>query len=668
MNNKLNLFFENKSNKPASVPAKKGWSEDWIKVIEKNNLEMGTKVSKPFEQSYVVYRAIRAIGENVPRAIYQIKSGENILPPTDPVVQLFMNPNPQMSRFEFWESIASYINLRGEAFVFINQSLGGLAGRGTPPASLHVLDPKMIKHSIKDGDIVGWIFNDTMPIEPEEMIHFKLFNPNMTSIRGISPISAIKYELESDFQASKFNQKFFENNAEPAGVVEVDKEKEVDIKDLRKIKEMWNSNHKGTDNSNKTAFLMGGMQYKAIGLSQKDMMFIESRRFSREAILATFGVNEFSAGFYSQGTITRATALASMRVLWTTTLIPMLKRIEEKLAAKFFPIYTPDKTGVFDFSQIEELQEEFNSSTEVANRLFNIGYSRNEINDRLRLGMPRDDSDGDIRYLPINLVPIGEDETPPDKDKEIKINENKQKFTEEKKNAFAMRYNRVQAQMENILYNKMKRLLFDQRKKVLNIVNGKKATIEELELLAAVRSFFEEDEQRWAVSTEPILRNAAEEATEMALDNIGLGGKQFVINETLLNNRMRMLRGANTTITKEVMNVINKGIKEGEAISTISNSIREIYNATPKKAKVIARTETSSLMSAQTLDTYKNEGIQMKSWVTAGDDKVRDTHRTNGEQGSIGIDQVFRGTGEQYPGEKDINCRCAIVPEVIFST
>lgn len=642
----------------------KGWSQDWLKMKEANLLAQGTSLADPYSQSYIVYRAIRSIAENVPQAQYKIFDGERVLPPTDPVSQIFLNPNPFMSRFEFWEALTTYLNYRGETFIYMNKSVGNLTGRRTLPAELWVLDPTLVKHSFDKGELAGWTYNNQLVMEPDELIHFKLFNPNAHQFRGLSPIASARNEIDADYSASRWNKVFFDNNATPDSVIQVDKDKEIDIKDLRKLKKMWYEKHGGTENAHKTAFLLGGMTFKHMSLSQKDMDYIIGRQFSRDATLSVFGVHPFVAGFYDSGTVTRATAKEAKRLFWTGTLIPQLIRIEEKLAVKFFPKYAPGLVGKFDLSQVEELQDDFNESVTSGKELFSLGYTRNEINTRLQLGMPKDDTDGDVRYLPINMVEVGEDEGIPEK----AINPPTQKAKIDK-NVYARRYLRLQGKFEKVLHSKIKKYIFNQRKKVLEILNSQKAVSDErkLKIMAELRALFDAMEDILISQVEPIYVEAGTQAGEMALENLGIR-REFIVPQNILNTRLNMVKGMNETIYSSLKTDIFEGIKAGESIAEISTRVKDVYNTTTNRSRVIARTETASLMSGTTNDVYKSEGVTKKEWIATVDGETRDSHiQVDGEVRAMG--QMF-SNGLEYPGdpsgspEEVINCRCALAPVV----
>lgn len=81
----------------------------------------------------------------------------------------------------------------------------------------------------------------------------------------------------------------------------------------------------------------------------------------------------------------------------------------------------------------------------------------------------------------------------------------------------------------------------------------------------------------------------------------------------------------------------------------------------------IAETETHRDANTAALDTAKRAGAKKKTWVTMGDEKVRDPHQYL-DGVTIGIDDEFityDGGHAKAPGlfgipELDINCRCIL--------
>jgi hypothetical protein len=57
-------------------------------------------------------------------------------------------------------------------------------------------------------------------------------------------------------------------------------------------------------------------------------------------------------------------------------------------------------------------------------------------------------------------------------------------------------------------------------------------------------------------------------------------------------------------------------------------------------------------------ETSAGLGAIKKERVTAGDERVRETHTADAEEGPIDFNSPYPHTGEMYPGESEIECRC----------
>lgn len=95
------------------------------------------------------------------------------------------------------------------------------------------------------------------------------------------------------------------------------------------------------------------------------------------------------------------------------------------------------------------------------------------------------------------------------------------------------------------------------------------------------------------------------------------------------------------------------GIQQGQRYSDIADSIQDIYGVTDNRAKLIARDQTSKTNAAIAETRQTDLGIEEYTWLTAGDERVRETHADNDGQ-------VFRWDSPPaetgHPGH-DINCR-----------
>lgn len=102
-------------------------------------------------------------------------------------------------------------------------------------------------------------------------------------------------------------------------------------------------------------------------------------------------------------------------------------------------------------------------------------------------------------------------------------------------------------------------------------------------------------------------------------------------------------------------------VARGERFETLARDIREQFGATESRAKLIARDQMAKVNSSITEAKQKALGIKKYEWSTAGDERVRDSHREN--NGKTFAWDKPPATG--HPGE-DYQCRCVAIPIIEF--
>ena len=109
---------------------------------------------------------------------------------------------------------------------------------------------------------------------------------------------------------------------------------------------------------------------------------------------------------------------------------------------------------------------------------------------------------------------------------------------------------------------------------------------------------------------------------------------------------------------KKIESIVFTGTTQGRVASSIIEEIRKTNNGNLKRAKVIARDQSSKLNSALNQQRQQNLGVEEYIWRTAGDERVRDSHKS--KNGKIyRWDDPPADTG--HPGQ-DIQCRCVAQP------
>lgn len=660
----VNFFRKLFKYKPETVD--KNWSEDWLKVREKNFLSQGkNNLTEPMRQSYLVYTCVNLISDTAPKAPLNFYRGFNEIEQNHPIRKLFLRPNSSQSYFELFSTTAMFYSLYGESFWYFVQSVGQSMGTSKIPSEIIVVDPRGMKEVIDPDtkELKGWLFNGKVAISKEELIHFKSNNP-YNPYRGLSPLDAVTFELRSDYRASEFQEKFFENGAVPGFVLTTDKEDRTPDSELKKISKMWDTQYKGVSKSHKTAVLRGGMDFKVVGLNHQEMSFIESRIMTRDIICETFRVPKTIFGATEE--LNRATAEVQEKIFWQTAIQPLLLRIQYKLNTDLINKIDPGIEAKFDFTRIQALQNIYKEDIEAAWFLFQMGFSRNEINKRFDLGFLEDIEYGDRKRFPMNLMNV-EDEGKEYEDSKsvigLSYEEEVVKSTDKdiRDDRMHLMFKRQHGIFERKLQRKLEDYFFNQMQQVLKRIKGEKS-LESNDIVNEL-DIWDEENKILIKTITPYYKEIIEAGQMMALGNMGITDRTVQLNTNVLYEKVNKITGVNKTIWNQLKMEIFEGVDKGEDINMITDRIRGTYKVAKKRAKLIARTEVTQAMNEAALLEYKQNGVQQVKWLAAMDERTRVSHKDN--HGVIRDAGMPFPSGETYPGQSSPNCRCTLTPHII---
>ena len=97
-------------------------------------------------------------------------------------------------------------------------------------------------------------------------------------------------------------------------------------------------------------------------------------------------------------------------------------------------------------------------------------------------------------------------------------------------------------------------------------------------------------------------------------------------------------------------------------------AIKDVGETRKNQSMTIARTETGTISGATRYQAFRIEGIEYTEWLTANDEKVRDSHVVAGNSGPIAVGGLFPAVNMRYPLDPQgmpgdiINCRCVSIP------
>lgn len=225
---------------------------------------------------------------------------------------------------------------------------------------------------------------------PDEIVHIANASPG-TLFTGSSPTTAAIRSLEIDRVASERQKANLENKISPGLIISIkglfglSKEQRATVK-----KDLEDNYRKATDDG-RPLVIGEGNSIEAAPMTTQQLDYFDTRRFSREEILAVYGVPPPIVGVYDQATLQN---FAQARVIWwTTALFPRLNRVLSAFNRQLIdPMFNTGRNADvrlwYDVTGSDIGLQQLDQKLDIGIKYQQLGYPTNAINNRLELGMP----------------------------------------------------------------------------------------------------------------------------------------------------------------------------------------------------------------------------------------------------------------------------------------
>lgn len=364
-----------------------------------------------YKENAIVYRCINEIANNASRVKINLFRGDQEID-NHPILDLIYNPSPTMSQVEFFQAAFSYLLISGNNYMLY------VSGDRTPPTELYNLRPDRMH--IKTGNrsmpdayeyVIGGNVIESYLVDQatgnSKIKHIKLFNP-LDDYYGMSPIQACSVDIDQHNLANKHNVNLLQNGARPSGAVIFKPKDEtgghVQLTDVQRSQLVNDINQRfsGTGNAGKPMLLEGDFDWKEMGLSPKDMDFIQLKNMSAKDIALVYGVPSQLIGIPDAQTYSNF-AEAKL-ALYNETIIPLLDRVQGDLNEWLVPMFGTDLELRYDIDSIPAMAEQRKRVFESVVAGVTQGIlTRNEA--REQLGYETVEG-GDSLLVPSNLMPL----------------------------------------------------------------------------------------------------------------------------------------------------------------------------------------------------------------------------------------------------------------------
>jgi HK97 family phage portal protein len=297
----------------------------------------------------VGYRAVRMVAEAAASVPLLLRvDGKEV--DGHPLLSLLQRPNAGQTGRELFENLYAFLMVAGNAYA-------ELVTLDETPRELFALRPDRIAVVPSKA---GWpesfeysVGGQSVRMPRENVLHVKMFNPT-DDYYGLAPLEAAARSIDTHNSASSWNKAMLDNAARPSGaLVFAAGDGTLTSEQFDRLKTELESTYQGAANAGRPMILEGGLDWKEMGFSPKDMEFIEAKNIAAREIALAFGVPPMLLGI--PGDNTYANFAEANRSFWRQSVVPLVSRMADGVAQLLQPYERGELRLLPDLDQVEAL-------------------------------------------------------------------------------------------------------------------------------------------------------------------------------------------------------------------------------------------------------------------------------------------------------------------------
>jgi len=308
-----------------------------------------------YAKNAIVHRAVKLVAENAASCTLLLYEGAEEHA-RHPLLDLLARPNARQDGATLLECIYAHLLLAGNAYLEAVTIDGAVR-------ELHALRPDRMKvvpgpdgwAEAYDYTVAGRtlrFLQDAQPLPP--ILHLAFFHP-LDDHYGLAPIEAAALAVDTHNAAATWNKALLDNAARPSGALVYAGPEGSTLSDgqFDRLKQELETTYQGAGNAGRPMLLEGGLDWKAMSLSPKDMDFMETKHAAAREIALAFGVPPMLLGI--PGDNTYANYQEANRAFWRQTVLPLTNRTLAALAQWMTPVFGAALRLTVDTDRIEAL-------------------------------------------------------------------------------------------------------------------------------------------------------------------------------------------------------------------------------------------------------------------------------------------------------------------------
>ena len=284
----------------------------------------------------VAMRAIKRLAQAVAEIPFQVSDATGGDASHHLAARLMAQPNPDHERTAFLEALVTHLIVTGNAFV-------EAVSLGADTRELHVLRPDRMRLVTGEGGRIAaydyTVGDHSVRFVQEGLVppilHIKLPQP-FDDHFGLAPLDAAYAAIDIHNAATAWTKALLDNAARPSGALVYSGGDGALTEDqYERLKKELEEGFAGARNAGRPLLLEGGLDWKPLSLSPKDMDFMEAKNGAAREIALAIGVPPLVLGI--PGDATYSNFQEANRALYRDAALPLARRIAGALAAWLAP-------------------------------------------------------------------------------------------------------------------------------------------------------------------------------------------------------------------------------------------------------------------------------------------------------------------------------------------
>ena len=317
-----------------------------------------------YQKNVIAYRCIRLISQNaaaVPWVLYKGKGAEKIRLEDHPLLTLLQRPNPMQGGAELFEAIFGFFLIAGNSYLETVGPENGL------PLELWTLRPDRIRVvpgaqgiPVSYRYAVGGKSVD-FAVDPvtgrAQILHIKSFHP-LDDWYGMSPLEAASVSIDQHNDAARWNASLLQTGGRPSGALvynpaHPDSSDTMTEEQRQALKNEMEQYFSGAENAGRPLVLEGGLDWKEMSLSPKDMDWLAGKDVSAREIALAFNVPAQLIGI--NGSLTFSNFEQARLSLFEDAVLPLLDHVKDEINNWLTPQFGDDLAIEYDADKIDAL-------------------------------------------------------------------------------------------------------------------------------------------------------------------------------------------------------------------------------------------------------------------------------------------------------------------------